>query len=99
MTLAVHRATAVVAVGSTVPRVHPAHLAFGLGHIGMRRLPLHADHELKHQQRCNHPNCEPVTHDPQRTPPAAMREEARLCREFQCTAMSAATEVLSIAGR
>ena len=119
MTLAVHRAAAVVLMGSgtrtvrgrrasgcsgaaslvssrvlgrmtrTVPRVHPARLPFGRGHICMRHLPLHADDELKHQQRCNHPVREPVTHDPQRTPLAAMGEEARLCRKPERAAICA----------
>lgn len=65
----------------TVPRVHPARLPFGRGHIGVRHLPLHTDDELQHQQRCNHPVCGSVTHDLQRTLLAAMGEEARVCRK------------------
>jgi hypothetical protein len=48
----------------------------------MRHLPLHSDDELNHQQRCNHPICASVVHDPDRTPLAAMREEARIRKKL-----------------
>jgi len=48
----------------------------------MRHLPLHTDGELKHQQRHNRPVSDPVTHGRERTPRAAMEEEARFCKKL-----------------
>src|SRR6267378_6029682 len=59
--------------------VHPARLPFRRGHIGMGHLPLHTDDDLQHQKCCNHPVCGSVMHDLQRTPLAAMGEEALGC--------------------
>jgi len=47
----------------------------------MGHLPLHTDDDLQHQKCCNHPVCGSVMHDLQRTPLAAMGEEARVCRK------------------
>jgi hypothetical protein len=51
-------------------------LPFRRGHDSLRHLPLQTDGELKHHQRCNHPVCRSVTHDPQRTLLVAIREGA-----------------------
>jgi hypothetical protein len=105
MTLAAHRAAAVVPMdrfimrgryarrGSStaslvrprirarmvraVSRVHSARLPFGRSYRCMRHLPLHSHDKLKHQQRRNHPICESVTHNRQRTPVTGTGEEAR----------------------
>jgi hypothetical protein len=62
-------------MGRTAPRFHAVHLPLRWGYDRMRHLPLQTDRELNHQQRCNHPVCGSLTHDPQRTPVAVMKEE------------------------
>jgi hypothetical protein len=66
----------------TIPRSHAVHLPFRRSDDSLRHLPLQTDGELKHQQRCNYPFCGSVTHDPQPTLPAVMREEAHHRRKF-----------------
>jgi hypothetical protein len=80
----------------TVPRVHPARLPFGRGHICMRNLPLHTDGELKHQEHRNHPVSEPVTHGSEPTPRAAMGEEALFCRKPGRASICASPECILV---
>ncbi len=65
-------------MGRTVPSLRGAHLPVRSNCVSLRHLPLQTDGELKHQQRCNHPVCGSVcvTHAPQRTPVAVIREGA-----------------------